>query len=67
MTIQVNFNPEMEARLIEAARSQGITVQNLIERLLAEGLASSSTQGSPVVDEFCQMLARVAKVSGSSR
>ena len=56
MTIRVNLNPEMEARLISEARSQGVPLEKLAERLLNEALtASSLSHGVLTVDEFHHM------------
>ena len=42
MTIRVELNPEMEARLVAEARSQGVPLEKLAERLLKEALTASS-------------------------
>jgi hypothetical protein len=53
MTIRVELNPEMEARLVAEARSQGVPLEKLAERLLEEALTVSSLpQGVLTVDEF---------------
>ena len=57
MTIRVELNPEMEARLVAEARSQGVPLEKLAERLLEEALTVSSLpQGVLAVDEFHHML-----------
>ena len=64
MTIQVNLNPETEARLIEEARAQGLPLEKLAERLLKEALASSpSPEGALTVEEFHKMLGAMAEGS----
>jgi hypothetical protein len=40
MTIRVERNPEMEARLVAEARSQGVPLEKLAERLLQRGFDS---------------------------
>jgi hypothetical protein len=56
MNIRVDLNPEMEARLISEARSQGVPLEKLAERLLKEALtASSLSHGVLTVDEFHHM------------
>jgi hypothetical protein len=66
MTIQVDLNPEMEARLIAEARSQGVPLEKLAEWLLKEALtASSLSHGVLTVDEFHHMLEGMAQ--GSER
>ena len=42
MTIRVELNPEMEARLVAEARSQGVPLEKLAERLLKEALTLRS-------------------------
>jgi hypothetical protein len=64
MTIRVELNPEMEARLVAEARSQGVPLEKLAERLLKEALtASSLPYGVLTVDEFHQMLEGMAEGS----
>jgi hypothetical protein len=61
MTIRVELNPEMEARLLAEARSQGVPLEKLAERLLKEALtASSLPSGELTVDEFHDMLEGMA-------
>jgi hypothetical protein len=43
MTIRVELNPEMEARLVAEARSQGMPLEKLAERLLKEADLSGDT------------------------
>ncbi len=64
MTIRVDLNPEMEARLKAEARSQGVPLEKLAEQLLKEALtASSMPQGVLTVEEFHHMLAGMAEGS----
>jgi len=64
MTIRVELNPDLEARLIAQARSQGVPVEKLAERLLNEAAtASSLPQGTLTVDEFDRMLKAIAEGS----
>jgi predicted HicB family RNase H-like nuclease len=57
MTIRVELNPEMEARLVAEARSQGMPLEKLAERLLKEALTASSLPHDVLtVDEFHHML-----------
>jgi predicted HicB family RNase H-like nuclease len=42
MTLRVEPNPEMEARLVAEARSQDVPLEKLAERLLKEALTASS-------------------------
>lgn len=64
MTIKVDFNPETEARLLAQARAQGLPLEKLAERLLANALAASlPSQGALSVDEFHRMLESMAEGS----
>jgi len=64
MTIQVELNPESEARLAAEARSQGLPLEKLAERLLQEALAVSRfPDGALTVDEFRRMLEGMAEGS----
>src|SRR6266550_7504475 len=64
MTIRVELNPEMEARLVAEARSQGVPLEKLAERLLKEALiANSVPHGALTVDECHQMLEGMAEGS----
>jgi len=64
VTIQVDLNPEMEARLIAEARSQGVPLEKLAERLLKEALAASALpHGVLTVDQFHSMLESLAEGS----
>lgn len=57
MTIWVDLKPEIEARLIAEARSQGVPLEELAERLLNEALfAGVPTNGLLTVEEFHRML-----------
>ncbi len=61
MTIQVELNAEIEARLAAEARAQGIPLEKVAERLLEEAVASHSLpQGSLTVEEFHTMLDTLA-------
>jgi hypothetical protein len=67
MTIRVDLNPEMEARLVAEARSQGVPLEKLAERLLQEALtASSLPHGVLTVDKFHHMLEGMAEGSEKS-
>ena len=64
MTIQVQLNPEMEARLLSEAQEQGIPLEELAERLLRQALASRSRpRGNLSVEEFHAMLDALAEGS----
>jgi len=64
MTIRVDLNPEMEARLVSEARSQGIPLEKLAERLLKEALtANALPHGVLTVEEFHRMLEGMAEGS----
>ena len=64
MTIRVELNPETEARLIAEARTQGVPLEKLAERLLAEALAAGSQQqGSLSVEEIHKMIGSMAEES----
>jgi hypothetical protein len=64
MTIRVDLNPEVAARLSAQARSQGVPMEQLVERLLKEALAvNSPTNGALNVAEFHQMLEAMAEGS----
>jgi hypothetical protein len=64
MTIQVDLNPETEARLIAEARSQGVPLEKLAERLLKDALTGNLLPpGALTVDEFHVMLEAMAEGS----
>ncbi len=64
MTIRVELNPETEARLIAQARYQGVPLEKLAERLLAEALTESfSPHGTLSLEEFHRMLEGMAEGS----
>jgi hypothetical protein len=64
MTIQVELNPEAQARLAAVAQAQGVPLEKVAERLLHEALASRSVPlGNLSVDEFHTMLEGLAKGS----
>ena len=62
MTIKVELDPEMEARLMHEAQSQGIPLAKAAERLLAQALTQRpAPSGSLTVAEFRAMLAALAE------
>ena len=64
MTIHVELNAEMEARLVAEARAQGTPLERVAERLLEEALASRSVpEGNLTVEEFHTMLVALAEGS----
>lgn len=64
MTIHVELNPEIEARLVAEALAQGLPLEKVAERLLHEALASRSVPwGNLTVDEFHAMLSALAEGS----
>jgi hypothetical protein len=64
MTIEVHLNPELEARLISEARSQGVPLEKLAERLLQEALTTGlPPQAVLTRAEFRHMLERIAEGS----
>lgn len=64
MTIQLDLNPETEARLIAEAHSQGVTPEELAERLLKDALTGTCfPPGALTVDEFHAMLDAMAEGS----
>jgi len=64
MTIQVELNPEAQARLAAVAQARGIPLEKVAERLLHEALASrSAPQGNLSVEDFHTMLDAMAKGS----
>jgi hypothetical protein len=64
MTIQVELNSEVEARLVAEAKAQGLPLEKVAERLLQEALASrSAPQGRLSVEEFHAMLDALAEGS----
>lgn len=64
MTINLELNPEMEARLTAEAQSQGIPLAKAAERLLAQALGQrSGPPGTLTVSEFRAMLASLAEGS----
>jgi hypothetical protein len=61
MTIQVELNPDVEARLTAEALAQGIPLEKAAERLLQEALASRfALQPNLSLDEFHAMLKSLA-------
>ncbi len=64
MTIRVDLGPEAEARLVAEARTQGLPLEKLAERLLKEALTGNSpSHGQMSVQEFHRMLAAMAEGS----
>jgi hypothetical protein len=64
MTIQVDLNPDTDARLIARARSQGVSLEKLAERLLKEALtAGLPPHGVLTRDELRHMLESIAEGS----
>lgn len=65
MTIKVELNPEIEARLAVEARAQDISLEKCAERFLEEALAGrSAPPGILTLDEFHKMLNALAEGSG---
>jgi hypothetical protein len=61
MTILVEVNPELEARLAAEARAQGVSMEKAAERLLREILASrNGPDGNLTIQEFRAMLDAMA-------
>jgi len=61
MTIHVDLNPEIEARLLAEAHAQGIPPEKVAEGLLKEAMASRSLpQGNLTREEFHEMLEALA-------
>jgi hypothetical protein len=57
MTIQVELNPELEARLAAEARAHGVSLGKAAERLQQEILASrNGPDGNLTIQEFHAML-----------
>ena len=66
MTIQVELNSETEAKLAAEARSQGIPLEKVAERLLQEALSAGSAPEGPLSPEsFHAMLKTLALGSES--
>lgn len=66
MTIQVELNPETQARLAAAAQARGVALEKYAGTLLQEVLAPSATgSGKLTVEEFHAMLRELAE--GSER
>lgn len=62
MTISVELNPEMEARLMAEAQSQGIPLAKAAERLLEQALTQHpSAPGRLSVVQFREMLSALAE------
>ena len=66
MTIRVDLNPEIEARLKDEARAKGLPLEKVAEQLLNEALTGRiSSRGAMTVEEFHRMLDAMAE--GSER
>jgi len=64
MTITVEINPEIEARLIAGAQARGVPVEEYAESLLRDAIAShSEPQGKLAVEELHAMLDAIAEGS----
>jgi hypothetical protein len=64
VTLRVELNPEIEARLLSEARARGVPMEKLAERLLQEALAGSVQADSVLtVEEFHQMIGAMAEDS----
>lgn len=64
MTIQVELNPEMEARLVAGAQERGMSVEKYAETLLRDAVAlQSQPTGKLSVEEFHEMLRLMAEGS----
>lgn len=61
MTIKVELNPEVEAKLVAEARAQGVPLEKVAERLLQEALAARSQPRADLsVEDFHAMLDSLA-------
>ena len=66
MTIQVELNPELEARLAAKARAQGMPLERAAARILEEAMAFQFTASRDfTVGDFHALLASMAE--GSER
>jgi hypothetical protein len=64
MTIKVELDPELEARLEAEARAQGLSSEEVAKRILDEALASRITpKGNLTVKELHEMLHAIAEGS----
>jgi hypothetical protein len=64
MTIRVELNAEIEARLLAEARAKGLPVETVAERLLAEALARPPRLEARLTGaEFHRMLEELARGS----
>ena len=64
MTIQVELNPEMEARLVAKARAEGMPLERAAARILEEAMASRFTASSNLtLGDFHTMLASMSEGS----
>jgi hypothetical protein len=62
MTIRVELNPEIEARLKAEARAKGIPLEKVAEQLLKEALTGRAlSQGQMSVEESIECLTRWRK------
>ena len=64
MTIQIELNPEIMERLAAEAAARGIAVEDYVERLLREAIATrAEPQGQISVAELHTMLNAIAEGS----
>jgi hypothetical protein len=64
MTIKVELNPEIEARLAAEAKAQGLPLEKVAEQILNRALtAGSASRGTMSVEEFHGMLEGIAQGS----
>ena len=65
MTIQIDLNPEIEARLVAEASARGLAVEEYARKLLGEALhvPSSGRRGHLTPEEAEEMLRRMAEGS----
>jgi len=64
MTIRVELSPEIEARLVAEARSQGLPLEKVAERLLKEALTVRPlSRGRMSEEDFHQMLLTISEGS----
>lgn len=66
MTIKLELNAEVEARLKAEASAQGLPLETMAERLLKEALTKpQAASGKMSAEEFRRMLDAMAQGSGS--
>ena len=62
MTIQVELDPELGARLAAQARAQGMALERAVARILEEAMASRvPASGDLTIGDFHTMLASMAE------